>query len=189
MNTPAHVLLGAAAFGQSDNRRVMVAAILGALAPDASLYIMAGVSLFLMQIPPSVVFGQLYYSQEWQTVFAIDNSIFVWLSGLALALWRSAPAGTAFAAAGLLHIALDFPLHAGDGRAHFWPLSNWIFDSPVSYWDSAHHAMWVAPVSVALCLAAYVVLWRKGIGWPGRIGFGALMIAELWVARQWILFF
>ncbi|MFK7752754.1 MAG: cobalamin biosynthesis protein CobQ [Sedimentitalea sp.] len=188
MNTPAHLLLGAAVFGRG-SRRITGFALLGAFAPDASLYIMGGVSLFLMNIPPEVVFGELYFSPAWQTVFAIDNSIFLWIAGLAIALWAASPSGFAFAGAGLLHLCLDFPLHAGDGRAHFWPVSDWVFHSPFSYWDSAHHANWVAPASVALCFAAFLVLWRRTPTLWGRGGLTLLLAAEIWVARQWLTLF
>lgn len=189
MNTPAHMLLGAAVFGKPAERALIVAALLGALAPDASLYLMGAVALFVLQIPPQIVFDELYFSPAWQTVFAIDNSFLVWGGVLAVARWRGSAVLTAFAAAALLHLVLDFPLHAGDGRPHFWPLSGWVYDSPISYWDSRHHAAWVVPVAVAICVYAYAVLWRRVPAlWP-RVGFGVLLVAELWVARQWLVFF
>ena len=73
MNTPAHLIFGVAAFGDPMLRRTTLAAVLGALAPELSLYIMAGVSLVILQIPPNVVFDELYFSDAWQTVFAVDN--------------------------------------------------------------------------------------------------------------------
>ena len=189
MNTPAHMLLGAAVFGRGGDARILWAAVLGAIAPDASLYVMAGVSLFVLSIPPQVVFDELYFSDAWQTVFAIDNSFFLWGALLGVALWRKSPALIAFAGAGLLHLALDFPLHAGDGRAHFWPLSDWVYASPVSYWDSAHHAAWVAPVTAVISVAAYAAIWRSSVSIPVLVAFGVLLAAELWVIRQWLLFF
>ena len=88
MNTPAHLLIGAAVFGRPATTRILAAAFAGAMLPDLSLYLMAGVSLLILDIPPQVVFGELYYSRGWQTVFAIDNSFFVWGALLALALWQ-----------------------------------------------------------------------------------------------------
>lgn len=189
MNTPAHLLIGAAAFGAPGQRRVMGAALLGALLPDLSLYLLAGTSLFILNIPEQVVFGELYFSPAWQAVFAIDNSFLIWGAVLMLALWLRWRPMTAFASAGLLHLTTDFFLHAGDGRAHFWPLTDWVFESPVSYWDSHHHAHWIVPVAVFICVVAYFHLWRAGIGIWGKLGFGCLLAAELWVASQWILHF
>jgi hypothetical protein len=189
MNTPAHLILGLAAFSRRDSRKVTGASAFGALLPDLSLYVMAGVSLAILQIPPNVVFGQLYFSDAWQTVFAIDNSFLLWGLVLAFALWWKARAGVAFAGAGLLHIALDFPLHHDDGRPHFWPASNWVFESPVSYWDRGQHAGWVQPLEVALVFICVAVLFRRFPGWPMRVLALALLAMELMVARVWMFVF
>lgn len=189
MNTPAHLLIGAAAFARPAHGRILWAALLGSLLPDLSLYVMAGTSLFLLGIPPNVVFDQLYFSDGWQTVFAIDNSFVLWGFALIIGVWAHWAALTVGASAGLLHLAMDFLLHAGDGRPQFWPFSEWVFHSPVSYWDSSHHAVWVAPLSAVLCVACYTVLWRRGMSVWAKIFFAVLLVAELWVARQWLLFF
>lgn len=189
MNTPAHLILGLAAFSRADNRKVTSASAFGALLPDLSLYVMAGVSLAILRIPPNVVFDQLYFSNAWQTVFAIDNSFLLWGMVLVFALWWKARAGIAFAGAGLLHIALDFPLHHDDGRPHFWPASNWVFESPVSYWDKAHHALWVQPVELLMVVVCVFVLFRRFKRWPMRVTAIVLLGMELMVARSWLLFF
>ncbi|KIC43130.1 cobalamin biosynthesis protein CobQ [Ruegeria sp. ANG-R] len=189
MNTPAHLLIGAAAFARPARGAALWAAVLGSLLPDLSLYVMAGVSLYILNIPEQVVFDQLYFSPAWQTVFAIDNSFLLWGIALGLGLcrgWRLLIIG---ASAGLLHLAMDFFLHAGDGRPQFWPFSSWVFHSPVSYWDSAYHAGWVAPISMAMCGVAYVVLWQRGLSASSKLFFALLLAAELWVARQWIMYF
>jgi len=165
------------------------AAALGSILPDLSLYLMAGVALVVMKIPAERVFGELYFSRTWQTVFAIDNSFVIWGLILLVALWlRSLPV-IALACAGLLHIATDFPLHNDDARRHFWPLSEWVFQSPLSYWDSDHHAAIVAPVGLLAVLISAAVLWRRWPNWRARMGVLAACITELWVVRQWLLFF
>ncbi|MEL6645840.1 MAG: cobalamin biosynthesis protein CobQ [Pseudomonadota bacterium] len=166
-----------------------LAAIAGAAAPDLSLYLMAGTALFLMNVPPNVVFDELYFSPQWQAVFAVDNSFLVWGLGLALALWLKRPAWIAFAGAALLHLALDFPLHNDDARPHFWPVSDWVFQSPVSYWDRDHYANIVGPIEAILCLMLCVVLWRRFQGWIARgliVATGALQIAPVFI---WVFIF
>jgi membrane-bound metal-dependent hydrolase YbcI (DUF457 family) len=189
MNTPAHLIIGLAAFSKPAQRRVTWAAGIGAIAPDLSLYLMAGASLTVVQIPPEVVFGQLYFSAGWQQVFAIDNSFLLWGLLLAFMLWRAAPAGIAFAGAALLHLALDFPLHHDDGRPHFWPATDWIFASPLSYWDGDHHAAWVAPAEGILALVCAGVLIRRHRGYVIPMLCGALLVMEYMVIRSWLLFF
>ncbi|WP_367278205.1 hypothetical protein [uncultured Roseobacter sp.] len=123
MNTPAHLLIGAAVMGRKGNLTVVGAAMIGALLPDLSLYLLAGSALYVFGIPPQIVFDELYFSEAWQTIFAIDNSFVVWGGLFALGLWRGVPWAVALTGAALLHLCLDFPLHHDDGRAHFWPLS------------------------------------------------------------------
>ncbi len=96
---------------------------------------------------------------------------------------------TAFAGAGLLHVATDFPLHNDDARPHFWPLSDWVFESPLSYWDSDHHAAYVAPLELLVVLIATLVLWRRWPHWGARLGVAVACGLEIWVVRQWLLFF
>jgi len=189
MNTPAHLLIGAAAFGKKGQRGVIWAALAGALVPDMSLYLLAGGAMYLFGISPDVVFRELYYSDSWQAIFAIDNSFFVWGAILALALWRHSAAGVAFAGAALLHLCLDFPLHHNDGRAHFWPISNWVFDSPFSYWNRNYGADWIGPIEAALTAAAAVRLWLVRPGWVLGIVAGLLLVAEFSVTSVWVFVF
>mmetsp|Transcript_22627 Transcript_22627/g.37044 ORF Transcript_22627/g.37044 Transcript_22627/m.37044 type:complete len:154 (-) Transcript_22627:1973-2434(-) len=150
---------------------------------------MAGTALFILGIAPQRVFDELYFSDAWQMVFAIDNSFFVWGALLGIALWRQVPWAIALTGAGLLHLCLDFPLHHDDGRSHFWPLTRWVFESPLSYWDRAHGAMWVAPFEAALVVGACVVLWMRRVSWIVMAVAAVLLAAELWIVRQWLFFF
>ncbi|KIN63895.1 hypothetical protein Z946_2777 [Sulfitobacter noctilucicola] len=189
MNTPAHLLIGAAVFGKRGERQLVWAALAGALLPDLSLYVLAGVSMHLLNIPPRVVFDELYFSDLWQAVFAVDNSFIVWGALFVLALWRQSRWAMALTGAALLHLALDFPLHHDDGRPHLWPMTDWIFESPISYWDRAHGALWIAPVEATVALiCGGVILMRRPGWWLGLLTI-ALVAAELMVARIWMFVF
>ncbi|MDF1728297.1 MAG: cobalamin biosynthesis protein CobQ [Sulfitobacter sp.] len=185
MNTPAHLLLGGAVMGRQGRHVLVWAGIAGGLVPDLSLYLLAGISLFLLDIPPRIVFDELYFSDTWQTIFAIDNSVLLWGAAFALALWSGRAWAMAFTGAALLHLALDFPLHHDDGRPHFWPATGWIFESPYSYWDRAHGALWIGPVEVVLALlCGGLILWRRPGLWLSLLTL-ALMASQLAVARVW----
>lgn len=188
MNTPAHLLLGTAAFGRGHGRKVMIAALIGSLLPDLSLYLMAGISLSVLNIPASEVFGELYYSAAWKQVFAIDNSFLIWGTLLAAAIWARRRWAIALTAAALLHLALDFPLHHDDGRPHFWPISWWEFESPLSYWDTRHGAGWIGPLGLLASLASAVLIIRTRPGTALTILTVALMIAEIRVVIGWFQF-
>ena len=189
MNTPAHLLVGAALFARKDIRQSGKLALFGSLLPDLSLYLLAGTSLFLLQIPPQRVFDELYFSEAWQSIFAIDYSFLIWGLILAIALFWKRLAWVAFAGAGLVHIVTDFAMHNDDARPHFWPLSDWVFESPFSYWDSDHNAAMVAPFTLLAVLISAWLLWKRWPNWGVRI---AVLIGcgiEIWVVRQWLLFF
>lgn len=189
MNTPAHLLIGAAVMGRKSTRPVVWAAIAGALLPDLSLYLLAGSALYIFGIAPQVVFDELYFSDNWQMIFAIDNSFLIWGGLFAVALWRGAPWAIALTGAGLLHLCFDFPLHHDDGRAHFWPLTGWVFESPLSYWDRDHGAMWLAPVEAVAASLAAITLWQRRFGWGLLVLITLLLLAEIWIVRQWLFFF
>ncbi|KIN73254.1 hypothetical protein [Sulfitobacter guttiformis] len=189
MNTPAHLLIGAAAMGKRGQPAVIWAAVAGALTPDVSLYVLAAGALYVLGTPPDIVFNQLYFSDAWQAIFAVDNSFIVWGALFGIACWRRRAWAVAFAGAGLIHLALDFPLHHDDGRAHFWPISSWVFESPLSYWDHGHGAAWIAPLEGALAAAAAVRLWLWRPGWRIGVTVAALLVAELSVTWIWVFVF
>jgi len=164
MNTPAHLIFGATAFARPGQRHSAAAAILGSLVPDLSLYLMVTVSIWIMGIPAARVFDELYFSDGWQAVFAVDNSFVLWGLLLAFAIWQVRPTMATFAKAGLLHLACDLPLHNEDARRQFWPISDWVFRSPFSYYDAHRYGHIIGPLEIALCLAFSVILWRRFSG-------------------------
>jgi hypothetical protein len=178
MNTPAHLIFGLTAFGRPGRPGVTGAALAGGLIPDLSLYILAGTHLLVLGTEPRVVFGELYFSQAWQSIFRVDNSFILWGIGLALALMAKAPWAIALTGAALLHLTLDFGFHHDDGRAHFWPVTNWIFQSPFSYWDNRHFGGIVGPAEVIAALICAVFLWRRFKGWGMRGLIVLLALAE-----------
>ena len=66
-----------------------------------------------------------------------------------------------FAIAALVHLAGDLPLHADDAHRHFWPVTDWRFNSPVSYWDPAHHGTLASIAEGVLGVVLCAVLWRR----------------------------
>ncbi|MBM7068272.1 cobalamin biosynthesis protein CobQ [Actibacterium sp. 188UL27-1] len=161
MNTPAHLIFGAAAFARPNAPAVTTAALAGAMLPDLSLYVLVGWHLLWLGTPAQVVFDQLYFSDAWMRIFRVDNSFILWGVGFAAALACRSRWCIALTGAALLHLALDFPLHHDDGRPQFWPLTNWIFESPVSYWDSRAYGNIVGPIEVVASLILCGVLWRR----------------------------
>lgn len=185
MNTPAHLIVGSAVFGKTHPRGTYWAALAGAFAPDFSLYAMVAVSIWVLGVPAQTVFGQYYYSDAWQAVFAVDNSFILWGILFALAMWRKWPLLIAFSGAGLLHLAFDFPLHTHDARMHFWPVTDWVFVSPYSYWDSAAHAGVIGPMALSAAAVCAYVIWKRFDQLKIRLLTLALLVAEVFSSGIW----
>ena len=185
MNTQTHILLASAVLipaapvlmpDITEKWRYKVAAIaafIGAFAPDASLFFMWILGK-IQGVPESVIFGEWYFSDHWQRLGAETNSMPVYaliivISVAGLQIFRSGhrhvtpwfSVALTFAIAALLHTLTDLPLHHDDGHPHFWPFSNWIYASPVSYWDPRYHGSQWRVVELALSLGLIVFLWRR----------------------------
>ncbi len=94
---------------------------------------------------------------------------------MAYALWQARPTLVTFAKAGLLHLACNIPLHNEDARRQFWPVSDWVFRSPFSYYDSHGYGHIIGLLEIALCLVFAVFLWRR---FPERLA-KALIVGAL----------
>lgn len=189
MNTPAHLIFGAGAFARPDRKGSLAAALAGSLAPDVSLYVMVSVTIWGLGIPAQTVFREYYYSDAWQSVFAVDNSFVLWGLLLAVAAWRRWTLIVVFSGAALLHLAFDFPLHTHDARQHFWPLTDWVFISPFSYWDNAAHAGVIGLGTLGMTLFLTVLLIQRFQALGIRVLFVALAAAEAMSSGFWRVFF
>jgi hypothetical protein len=161
VNTPAHLILAAALLARPGARAGNMAVLAGATIPDLSMPVMILWQHLVENRTFQQVFEEDYRSVFWQDVFAVDNSIPLWGLVLAVSLlarWRLV---ALCAAAALLHIGFDLLLHNEDARRHFWPISDWMFRSPLSYWDPARHGRIVGAVEGAAMLALCAVLWRR----------------------------
>jgi hypothetical protein len=175
------MLLGAAAFGRGPAPgRPALAAAAGGLAPDLASFVLVGAAL-AGGMGAETIFREAYFSAPWQAVMAPFHSVPLWSLALLAAFILRSRSGLAFAGSGLLHQAGDFPLHHDDPHRHLWPLSDWRFESPLSYWDPAHGGLWIASLEVAAGLALTVWLWRR---WPGRWPRMALALAALLYLAQ-----
>lgn len=185
MNTPAHLVIAAAVFAKPNKTKVTWAALLGGLLPDLSLYLLTAWSTLIQDNTLKYVFDVQYFTSSWQQIFAVDNSFFVWglifIAGVLLKkhwLW-------ALGGAGFLHLCFDFPLHHDDARQHFWPISDWIFQSPFSYWDSNHHGDLISLLEIGLCVALLIVLWRR---FHSRFARGVIIVIALLQITPGIIF-
>jgi len=178
MNTSAHLIFGAAMFARPNNPKVTAAAITGGLMPDISLYLLVLWSLFIVQNDPGYVFDVQYFSTQWQDIFAVDNSFVVWGGIFALGFILAGKWLRVFAASGLVHLVFDFLLHNDDARRHFWPISDWVFVSPLSYWDIDHHGALIGTLEVVVVFVMAMILLRRfGVSRMSAV-IGVIALAE-----------
>ena len=160
MQTQTHLLLASAVLGRRAAKGEQAAILAGAFLPDLSIYVLAGWAA-LMGVPPRLVWDEMYWAEPWQTLSAISNSVFLWALVAAAGCLARRRWLALLGLAALLHLAFDLPLHADDAHRHFWPLGDWRFRSPVSYWDPAHHGRIVGLIEAAGGAALCAVLWRR----------------------------
>jgi len=175
VNTPAHLILSAVILGRARRDFHWLAITIGALLPDLPMF---GFYLYQRAFAgqtEQAIWGRLYFDPAWQDLFDIFNSLPLIAIGLAIAIHRKSGPALAFFLSMTLHVAADLPLHHDDAHAHFYPLTRWHFESPLSYWDPAHYGRIVAAIEMLGVLIGSVILIRRGGPWR-RIGYGTLAL-------------
>ena len=169
------------------SHRKTAAIVLGALIPDLVIILFYAWHR-LLGTSESRIWSVEYYRPFWQGWFDSFNSIP--LLGAALLLcWRTRhPLLLACCASMLLHTLGDLPLHHDDGHRHFFPLSDWRFASPLSYWDPDHYGYWVGLAEiVAVTLAGAWLYRREPIFRPWVLaGFAVYGAYGIYVASVWM---
>lgn len=160
MNTQTHLLVSAALLMRGGQPQRNTAVVIGALLPDLSIYTMYALAK-AQAVPESVIWGQMHFSETWQTWSALTNSVPIFAALAVLGVARNWMPLWVFAVSALAHIALDLPVHNDDAHRHFWPFTDWRFESPFSYWSPAHNGDWVMLAELAIGLIAAAVLLRR----------------------------
>ena len=180
MNTPTHMIIGGALWAWRDKPGTLVAALAGGFAPDLSMLVMVLYATRIVGLSEHEVFGTLYFSDNWQRLFAIDHSFAVWSVLLLAALLMRRSMFIAFSGAGLTHAAVDFLTHHSDARQQFWPFTDWVFRSPVSYWDPLFWGNVVAPFEALVVVALTALILRRMSDWRQR--FLTVLVALVYLA-------
>lgn len=190
MNTPGHAVLNLALLGDDADRHIDAAVVAGALLPDLPMVGFYPWVRVVEGLPEDVIWNEAYFQPGWQALFDVFNSIPVVLVVLWLAHRLEWAGVRALSLSMLLHFALDLPLHHSDGHRHFFPLSDFRFESPVSYWEPGHfgHLVGLLEVGLVLGLTVFVLLpryrswwWRGGL-LAANLGY---VVLGLWAAYAW----
>lgn len=161
MNTPAHAVLNLLVLGRHQTRQLQLAVLIGALLPDLPMLLFYFIAKVFLGIAESRIWGELYHQEIWQIFFAVFNSIPLIGLGLIISVRLPSPAGRMLFLSMMLHVLFDLPLHNADAHRHFFPLSDWRYHSPVSYWDPNHFGSIITAMEISLVIIGSIDLWRK----------------------------
>ncbi|MGG6241779.1 hypothetical protein ACQ4N7_24400 [Nodosilinea sp. AN01ver1] len=157
MNTPSHLILNLAVLRRPVSPAMTWPILIGALIPDAALFVFYAWARW-QGLPEQTIWSTAYYSQPWQDIFAVGNSMPLGLGAIALGYSLKRHWLGFVGASMVLHHLADLPLHHDDAHRHFWPLSSVRFISPVSYWDVDHFGRLGATLELVLVLVATAYL-------------------------------
>ena len=187
MTTQSHVILNIALLSKRDKPHCHRYAFIGAVLPDLPIFIFFIIEGIILKTPQRDLWGTRYFTESWQNFFDIFNSVplILILLGIGYYLLNSERV-TVLAWSLLIHCGFDFLTHHDDGHHHFYPFSDYAFESPISYWDDAHYANIFAPIERVIMLAASVYLFPR---LETRLARWCLVIVNILFLISYLLFF
>lgn len=190
MNTPTHIAVNLLLLGRQDKDQVITPIILGAILPDLSMFTFYFFEKVILGTPETIIWSQSYYQAPWQNLSALSNSIPLGILGLLFVSWKRSHWGFLLFSSILLHLLTDLPLHNEDAHRHFFPLSDWRFYSPISYWDPSHYGNIIGILEIILVSVCCVTLLRTYDSSFGKFIIGGLflsyLIYEVYVIVTWL---
>lgn len=167
MNTPAHAVLNLVLLDRDGDPRRMLPIVLGAVAPDLP---MVGFYAYerLRGMSEAWIWQAGYHDPRWQALFDAVHSFPLILAALAVAVLVGWPRLALGLASMALHAAADFLVHHDDAHRHFFPLADWRFVSPVSYWDPRHFGHLMVPLEAIGVIGGCLWLARRATSVTAR---------------------
>lgn len=161
MNTPAHVAVNFVILAKKGKPRWSLPIVMGSLMPDIPIYLFYFYQKLIAGMSERIIWSDVYFRPSWQNLFDSFHSFPILLISAILS-YRFGRTGLAlFFSSMFLHSLGDFPLHNNDAHRHFFPVSDYRFFSPLSYWDSRHYGGLVSIVESLLVLCLSVIIWRR----------------------------
>ncbi len=169
MNTQGHGVVNVAALGAIAGPDLWLPILGGALLPDIPIFIFYAWVKGVEKLPDRTIWQEAYYRPVWQLMVSIGHSMPLAIAVALLGYFTNQPVLTWIGISALLHSLEDLPVHNHDAHRHFFPLSNYRFISPLSYWDPRHYGRWVSLAEWGLVLIASAFLWGGISSWAGRL--------------------
>jgi hypothetical protein len=191
VNTPSHAILNLAiakgwqqgrSQGTAVDSSLYLPIALGGIVPDVPIF---GFYLW-MKLATTVserqIWSDHYFRPFWQDIFAVSHSLPIAALVVAIAYGLRQKFWLALGLGWIFHSLLDLPVHHDDAHRHFFPLSNYRFVSPVSYWDPNHYGNWMSWIEIGLVLLSTLYVFSS---LRSRLGRGLLIATNVfyWVAQ------
>ena len=159
MMTPTHLFLNWALLEQkTGTSRERLALICGAIFPDIGVWIFGLWFIFTQSDLAHEHWDALYMAPQNYHLFSLLHSFLLWPALLVLGFILKQRTMLFFSVSGLFHSVCDFFLHVDDAYAHLYPLSDFVFRSPVSYWNPAYYGNIFSPIDSAIGFLASLYL-------------------------------
>ncbi|MFT4561169.1 MAG: hypothetical protein ACI9BW_000909 [Gammaproteobacteria bacterium] len=162
VNTPAHAIVNLALLGRKGATGLAVGAIvLGAMVPDIPIVLFYLIEKFVRCTPEAIIWGELYEMSPWYVLTSTLHSFVVVGGMFVIFRWIGKPTLALFSLSMVLHSLGDIFVHTTDAHRHFFPVSDYQFVSPVSYWDPNHFGIYFFAFELLSCLVLSIHLIRK----------------------------
>ena len=185
MNTQSHALINMALLSRGHKPRHHGGALIGAVLPDLPIFVFFGVEALILRHSQAEIWSERYFLPQWQNFIDPFNSVPLILLGVGIGYLLRSDFVLAVCWSMLLHCLFDFFLHREDAHRHFFPLWDYKFMSPVSYWEADYHAGIVSAVEIAAMVGASVYLFPR---LQSNFAKGALVIVTTASALLYIAF-
>lgn len=156
MNTPSHAIINLFLLGKQSLPQANLPIFLGAILPDIPIFLFYGWAKLIASQSEKQIWSESYYKPFCQNIVAIFHSIPLALLGWLIADYFQWESLQILFISLVLHCLGDLPVHNDDAHRHFFPLSNYRFISPISYWDRKHHGAIVSLIELFLVFLATV---------------------------------
>ena len=179
MITPSHIIYSwaiAKATKASPDRRRTLAFIAGGVVPDLPTYAFFFVHTVILGTSQQLMWDTLYFDSAWSPLITLSHSLVLWPFVLLCAAVFKQRLLKYFAISAVLHVSLDFFVHHDDAYRHFWPLTDWKFLSPLSYYDPQYFGNWVSAIDSILVIGLLVWLGTRYTNAKARYGIATIVI-------------
>lgn len=169
MITPSHIIYSWAVAKKTEKpersggttpRHRTLAFVLGAIFPDTPTYLFFIVNGLILGYSGQVMWDDMYFNSAWSIPITLTHSLILWPLLIASATYFGWNLLRWFSISALIHTAIDFLVHTDDAYRHFYPLSDWKFYSPISYWNPSEYGVYVSAFDSLLVLALLAFLYH-----------------------------